>query len=82
MPYISSFIKIGSSIQNLIGGIHRQQGDHINLIYLFLNTGRRLKNLNSAGDSSATRSPVPKPVQLYCFSRLFLNSPPSPIFYM
>jgi hypothetical protein len=35
MTYIPSFIKIGSGIQKLIGGIHRQHGDRISLL-LFL----------------------------------------------
>jgi hypothetical protein len=33
--YISYFIKIGSGIQKLTGGIHRQHGDLINLLHLF-----------------------------------------------
>jgi hypothetical protein len=33
--YIPSFIKIGSGIQELIGGRHRQQGDLISLVYFF-----------------------------------------------
>jgi hypothetical protein len=33
--YIPSFIKIGSSIQKLIWGIHRQQGDLISLLSNF-----------------------------------------------
>jgi hypothetical protein len=34
--YVPSFMKIGSGIQKLIGGIHRhrQHGDHISLIYV------------------------------------------------
>jgi hypothetical protein len=40
MIYVPSFIKIGSGIQNLIGGYthtytHRQQGDLISLLYFF-----------------------------------------------
>jgi hypothetical protein len=35
MIYIPSFIKIGSGIQKLIVGIHRQQGDLISLLSLF-----------------------------------------------
>jgi hypothetical protein len=31
MIYIPSFIKIGSGIQKLIQGIHRQHGDRISL---------------------------------------------------
>jgi hypothetical protein len=44
MIYIPGFIKTGSGIQKLIGGggIHRQQGDLISLIY-FLNKESRLK---------------------------------------
>jgi hypothetical protein len=30
--YISSFIETGSAIKKLIGGIHRQNGDHISLL--------------------------------------------------
>jgi hypothetical protein len=37
--YVSSFIKIGSGVQKLIGGIHRhthrQQRDLISLLYFF-----------------------------------------------
>jgi hypothetical protein len=39
MIYIASFIKIGSDIQKLIGGIqqtHRQHGDRISLLSFFL----------------------------------------------
>jgi hypothetical protein len=32
MIYIPSFLKIGSGIQKLIGGIHRQHGDRISLL--------------------------------------------------
>jgi hypothetical protein len=32
MIYIPSFIKIGSGAQILIGGIHRQDGDRVNLL--------------------------------------------------
>jgi hypothetical protein len=35
MIYIPSFIKIGSGIQKLIGGIHRQHGDLISLLSFF-----------------------------------------------
>jgi hypothetical protein len=35
--YVPTFIKIGSSIQKLIGGIHRQHGDRISLFYFFEN---------------------------------------------
>jgi hypothetical protein len=31
--YMPSFINIGSAIQKLIGGIHRQHGDRISLLY-------------------------------------------------
>jgi hypothetical protein len=41
MIYKPSFIKIGSGIQTLIGGIyiqkHRQQGDRISLLLFFKN---------------------------------------------
>jgi hypothetical protein len=43
MIYMLSFIKICSSIEKLIGGIHRQHGDHINLLLFFLNKESRLK---------------------------------------
>jgi hypothetical protein len=47
MIYIPSFIKIGSGIQKLMGGIHiqthRQQGDLINLLLFFRNKESRLK---------------------------------------
>jgi hypothetical protein len=33
--YIPSFIKIGSCIQKLVGGIYRQNGDRISLLSLF-----------------------------------------------
>jgi hypothetical protein len=33
--YIPSFIKIGSGIQKLIGGIHRQQRELMSLFYFF-----------------------------------------------
>jgi hypothetical protein len=46
--YVPSFIKIGSGIQKLIGGIHRhthrQQGDLISLLLFFQNKESRLKN--------------------------------------
>jgi hypothetical protein len=32
--YVPSFIKIGSGIQKLIGGVHRQQSDFISLRFL------------------------------------------------
>jgi hypothetical protein len=38
MMYIQSFIKFGSGIQKLIGGVRqtdRQQGDHIRLLLFF-----------------------------------------------
>jgi hypothetical protein len=44
MIYIPSLIKIGSGIQKLIGGIHRQLGDQIYLILLFQNKESRLKD--------------------------------------
>jgi hypothetical protein len=40
MIYIPSFIKISSGIQKLIRGIHRQQGDLINLLLFFQNEVR------------------------------------------
>jgi hypothetical protein len=43
MIYIRSFIKIGSGIQKLIGGIHRQHGDRISLLPFFLNKESRVK---------------------------------------
>jgi hypothetical protein len=54
MIYIPSFIKIGSGIKKLIGGIHRhpstkaqrQHGDRINLLISFENKERILNNLN------------------------------------
>jgi hypothetical protein len=33
--YVPSFINIGSGVQKLIGGIHRQQRDLISLLYFF-----------------------------------------------
>jgi hypothetical protein len=33
--YIPSFLKIGSGIRKLIGGIYRQQRDFISLLYFF-----------------------------------------------
>jgi hypothetical protein len=47
MISVSSFIKIGSGIQNLIGGdtqTHRQQGDLISLLLAFQNRESRQKN--------------------------------------
>jgi hypothetical protein len=47
MIYVPSFIKTGSGIQNLIGGIHRhthrQQRDLISVPYFFQNKQSRLK---------------------------------------
>jgi hypothetical protein len=43
MIYIPSFMKIGSGIQKLIGGIHRQHGDLISLLSFFKNKLRWLK---------------------------------------
>jgi hypothetical protein len=46
--YVPSFIKIGSGIQNLIGGYtdtHGQQHDLISLLYFFQNKERRLKKM-------------------------------------
>jgi hypothetical protein len=46
--YIPGFIKIGSGVQKLIGGIHRhthteKQRNLITLLYFFLNKESRLK---------------------------------------
>jgi hypothetical protein len=41
--YIPSFMKIGSGIQKLIRGIHRQHGDLINLLLFFQIKENRLK---------------------------------------
>jgi hypothetical protein len=47
--YIPCFIKIGSTIQKLIGGIHRhtyrEHGDRISLLSFFQNKESRLKQL-------------------------------------
>jgi hypothetical protein len=43
MIYISSFKKIGSGIQKLMGGIHRQHGDLISLLSFFQNNESGLK---------------------------------------
>jgi hypothetical protein len=43
MIYIRSFIKIYSGIQKMMGGIHRQHGDRINLLLFFQNKDSRLK---------------------------------------
>jgi hypothetical protein len=43
MIYIPSFMKIGSGIQKLIGGTHRQHGDLIRLPVFFQNKESRLK---------------------------------------
>jgi hypothetical protein len=40
MIYIPSFIKIGSGIQKLIGGIHRQHGYRISLLLFFQDKGK------------------------------------------
>jgi hypothetical protein len=48
--YLPSFIKIGSGIQKLIGGIHRQQCDLISL-----NKKSRLK-INKYNDTSLIRN--------------------------
>jgi hypothetical protein len=45
MIYIPSFIKIGSGIQKLLGGIHRQHGDLISLLLSFQNKESRLKGI-------------------------------------
>jgi hypothetical protein len=41
--YIPSFMKIGSGIQKLIGGTHRQHGDLISLLSFFKNEERLKK---------------------------------------
>jgi hypothetical protein len=41
--YIPSFLKIGSGIQELIGGIHRQHEDRISLHSFFQNKESRQK---------------------------------------
>jgi hypothetical protein len=43
MIYIASFVKIGSGIQKLIWGIHRQSGDLLSPLLFFLNKESRLK---------------------------------------
>jgi hypothetical protein len=43
MLYIPSFIKIGSGIQKLIEGIHRQHGDLSLILFFFSNYESRLK---------------------------------------
>jgi hypothetical protein len=43
MVYIPSFIKIGSGIQEFIGGKHRQRGDRISLRFFFQNVESGLK---------------------------------------
>jgi hypothetical protein len=43
MIYIPSFTEIGSGIQKLTGGIHRQQGDLISLFLFFKES--RLKRI-------------------------------------
>jgi hypothetical protein len=43
MIYIPRIIKIGWGIQMLMGGIHRQQGDRISLLFSFQNKESRLK---------------------------------------
>jgi hypothetical protein len=40
---VPSFRKIGSGIQKLRGGIHRQHGDSISLLLFFQNKENRLK---------------------------------------
>jgi hypothetical protein len=44
MIYIPSFIKIGQRIQKLVGGINRENGDHISLISFLQNRESRLKH--------------------------------------
>jgi hypothetical protein len=43
MIHIPNFIKIGSDIQKLIGGIHRQHGDRISLLSFVQSKENRLK---------------------------------------
>jgi hypothetical protein len=43
MMHVPSFIKIGSGIQKLMEGIHRQQGDLISLFSFLKNEKSRLK---------------------------------------
>jgi hypothetical protein len=43
---VPSFIKIGSGIQKLGGGVHRQHDDIISLLLFFRNKERRLKIVN------------------------------------
>jgi hypothetical protein len=43
MTYIPSFMKIGSGIQKLTGGIHRQHGDIISLLIFFQNKESRVR---------------------------------------
>jgi hypothetical protein len=43
--YIQSYINIGSSIQMLTGGIHRQNGDRISHLLIFQNKGIKLTTL-------------------------------------
>jgi hypothetical protein len=46
MICIPSFVKIGSGVRNLMGGMHRQQGDLISLLLFFQNKESRLKMKN------------------------------------
>jgi hypothetical protein len=46
MIYIPSFIKIGSGVQRLIEGIHRQQGDFISLLLLSLSNLKQVPPCN------------------------------------
>jgi hypothetical protein len=43
MTYIPSFIKIGSGIQKLIGGIHRRHGELISPLLFFQNKVNKIK---------------------------------------
>jgi hypothetical protein len=43
MIHMPSFIKIGLAIQKLIGGIHRQHGNRINILLFFQNKESRLR---------------------------------------
>jgi hypothetical protein len=68
--YIPDFIKIGSGIQKLLGGIHmqthrqRQQGDLISLILFFQNKeSRPIKILYSANTSCTPLLYCPYPIR-------------------
>jgi hypothetical protein len=52
--YIPGFIKNGSGIQKLIGGIHRQQGDLTSLLLYFQNKESRLKTTIEEHEDGST----------------------------